>query len=324
MEFLNKVFEQREKPISDSSKKLYTRNLMKLNNDQPITNFNFLKEPKQILHMIKDYKPTTQRSYIIAICTVLKNSKHQNLYDMYFEILSNFNNQLKVRTEKSDKQQENWLSNDNINEISKDLKTKVVKKVRNKEDYNNLLNYVVLSLYTLHPPRRNVDYSLMKISNNMNDDMYNYLDLKKGQFVFNNYKTQGKYNQVVVPIEEDLMKVIELYLNNHPEKVKLKNKNYDVHFLKSFYNEPIEKSQEITRILNKIFGKNIGSSMLRNMYLSNKYGDMVDELKSDTKEMGTSVDVALSTYIKEYLILLICIKIILINWFIYIFALRAA
>ena len=33
MEFLNKVFEQRDKPISDSSKKLYTRNLMKLNND---------------------------------------------------------------------------------------------------------------------------------------------------------------------------------------------------------------------------------------------------------------------------------------------------
>jgi len=299
MEFLNKVFEQRDKPISDSSKKLYTRNLMKLNNEQPITNFNFLKEPKQILNMIKDYKPTTQRSYIIAICTVLKNSKHQNLYDMYFEILSKFNNDLKVRTEKSEKQMNNWLSNDNINEISKDLKSKVVKRVRNKTDYNNLLNYVVLSLYTLHPPRRNVDYSLMKISNNMNDDKYNYLDLKKGQFVFNNYKTQGKYNQFVVPIEDDLMKVIELYLNNHPEKSKLKNKNYDVHFLKSFYNEPIEKSQEITRILNKIFGKNVGSSMLRNMYLSNKYGDMVDELKSDTKDMGTSVDVALSTYIKE-------------------------
>jgi len=299
MEFLNKVFEQRDKPISDSSKKLYTRNLMKLNNDQAITNFNFLKEPKQILNMIKDYKPTTQRSYIIAICTVLKNSKHQNLNDMYFEILSNFNNQLKVRTDKTDKQMENWMTNDNINDISKDLKSKVVKKVRTKEDYNNLLNYLVLSLYTLHPPRRNVDYSLMKISNNMNDDKYNYLDMKKGQFVFNNYKTQGKYNQVVVPIEKDLMMVIELYLNNHPEKSKLKNKNYDVHFLKTFYNEPIEKSQEITRILNKIFGKNIGSSMLRNMYLSNKYSNVIDELKSDTKDMGTSVDVALSTYIKE-------------------------
>jgi hypothetical protein len=47
MEFLNNIFEQRDKPISDSSKKLYTRNLMKLNNDQPITNFFFLKNQKK-------------------------------------------------------------------------------------------------------------------------------------------------------------------------------------------------------------------------------------------------------------------------------------
>jgi len=151
----------------------------------------------------------------------------------------------------------------------------------------------------MHQPRRNGDYSLIEISNNMNDDKYYYLDLKKGQFVFNNYKTQGKYNTVVIPIDEDLMQVIELYLNNHPEKSKLKNKNYDVHFLKTFYNEPIEKSQEITRILNNIFGKNIGSSMLRNMYLSNKYSNVIEELKDDVKSMATSVETALSTYIKE-------------------------
>ena len=156
MEFLNNIFNKRDKPINDSSKKIYSRNLMKLNNDQAITNFNLLKDPKQILNMIKDYKPTTQRSYIIAICTVLKNSKHQNLYDMYFEILSNFNTQLKVRTDKTNKQMNNWLSNDNINEISKNLKMKVVKRVRNKEDYMNMFNYLVLSLYTMHPPRRNV------------------------------------------------------------------------------------------------------------------------------------------------------------------------
>jgi len=53
---------------------------------------------------------------------------------MHFEILSKFNNDLKVRTEKRDKQMNNWLSNDNINDISKDLKMKVVKRVRNKEE----------------------------------------------------------------------------------------------------------------------------------------------------------------------------------------------
>jgi hypothetical protein len=69
--------------------------------------------------------------------------------------------------------------------------------------------------------------------------------------------------------------------------------------LKSFYNEDIKASQEITRILNKIFGKNIGSSMLRNMYLTNKYGDMVEELKEDTSDMGTSIGTAPNNYIKE-------------------------
>jgi len=179
MEFLNQVFEKRDKPISDSSKKLYTRNLMKLNDDMPITNFNFLKEPKVVLSKISQYKPTTQRSYIIAICTVLKQSKHQKLYDMYFEILSKFNNDLKVRTDKSEKQEKNWMSNDEIEDISKALKLKVVKKARNKEDYTNILNYMVLSLYTLTPPRRNIDYSLMRLSTDMSDTKYNYLDPNK-------------------------------------------------------------------------------------------------------------------------------------------------
>ena len=39
--------------------------------------------------------------------------------------------------------------------------------------------------------------------------------------------------------------------------------------------------------------------MLRNLYLSNKYSGIVEDLKKDTKNMGTSVGVALSTYIKE-------------------------
>jgi lysine/ornithine N-monooxygenase len=123
--------------------------------------------------------------------------------------------------------------------------------------------------------------------------------MDKEQFIFNNYKTQGKYNSVVVPIENELMKVISLYLSNHPEKSKLKNKYYNIHFLKSFYNEDIKASQEITRILNKIFGMKIGSSMLRNMYLTNKYSGMIEELKEDTKSMSTSVGVALNNYIKD-------------------------
>jgi hypothetical protein len=123
--------------------------------------------------------------------------------------------------------------------------------------------------------------------------------MDKKEFIFNNYKTNGTYNSVVIKIEDELMKVILLYLANHPEKSKLKNKTYNIHFLKTFYNEDIIKSQEMTRILNKIFGKSVGSSLLRNMYLSNKYSGIIENLKKDTTDMGTSVDVALNNYIKK-------------------------
>ena len=300
MDFLNAIYDKRDKPISESSKKLYNRNLKKLNNDNDVTNFDFLKNPRVVLDKIKHHKPTTQRSYIISICTVLKNeAKHKQFYDQYFDILTKMNNDLKVRTDKTEKQEKNWMSNDEINDIYKKLSLKIVKKIKTKEDFNNLLNYVVLSLYTLHKPRRNIDYTLMKISNDTSNDEFNYLDMNRQIFIFNNYKTKGKYDKVIVPIEDNLFDIIKLYLSNHPDKSKVKNKNYNVHFLVNSYNEPINKSNDMTRLLNKIFGKKIGSSMLRNMYLTNKYGDMIGELKKDTKQMSTSVDVALDTYIKS-------------------------
>ena len=54
----------------------------------------------------------------------------------------------------------------------------------------------------------------------------------------------------------------------------------------------------MTEILNSIFDKKIGSSMLRNMYLTNKYGDLMKELKTDVSDMGTIVGVAMNNCIK--------------------------
>ena len=82
-------------------------------------------------------------------------------------------------------------------------------------------------------------------------------------------------------------------------KAELKKKEYDIPFLVDEQGKALKKSTEITKILNKIFGKNISSSMLRNIFLTDKYGDVMEELKKDTKAMATSVDVAMNNYIKE-------------------------
>jgi hypothetical protein len=38
--------------------------------------------------------------------------------------------------------------------------------------------------------------------------------------------------------------------------------------------------------------------MLRNIFLSSKYSDIINELKDDAAGMGTSVNTALNNYIK--------------------------
>ena len=297
--FLDNIFNKREKQIGDSSKKLYTRNLEKMNNNNEVTDLTFLKNTSEILKFIAKYKPTTQRSFIISICTVLKNNDDK-LYNQYFELLSKFNNDLKINVDKSEKQTKNWIEESDIQTIYNDVRTKASeKKTKSKDSFDNMLNYLIISLYILQAPRRNIDYTLMKISSDMTDTNFNYLDLKNKQFIFNNYKTQGKYNSVNITIEPDLFIVINKYIKIHPEFKKMKNKSYNFHFLVNYNRDEINKSQNMTLLLNKIFNKKIGSSMLRNMFLTTKYGKIMKELKVDVADMGTSVDVALNNYIKN-------------------------
>jgi hypothetical protein len=50
-------------------------------------------------------------------------------------------------------------------------------------------------------------------------------------------------------------------------------------------------SPQVTRILNKVFDKNVSSSMLRHIYLTNKYKDIpaLSKMQDIATEMGHSV-----------------------------------
>ena len=307
MNKINKIDEAlSNRQLSENSKNLYKRNLLKLNDNKEIKNFNFLKNKDEVLTKIKDLKPTTQRSYIISICSILRdNTKMKKTYDEYFELLKSYNDTLRVNNEKSTTQEKNWITQEEVLKVHKTLKEDIEnslskKRKIDKQLFKKLLNYMILSLYTLIQPRRNKDYSLMRISSNMDDTNFNYLVIDKKnnmKFILNNYKTEKKYHSVEIDIPDDLKQVILLYLKYHPLKLELKNKEFNIPFLVEDSKE-LKTSTEITKILNKIFDKKISSSMLRSIFLTSKYGDLVNELKEDTKIMGTSSGVALNNYIK--------------------------
>ena len=295
--------------LSEQSLNLYKRNLTKLNKNKPIKNFNFLKNKEEILGIIKDLKPTTQRSYIISVCSVLRdNAKYKKLYLEYFELLKQNNNDLKVNTDKSESQKENWISSEEIDNIYETKKKDILDKIGNKRKidstlFDELTNFLILSLYTLIQPRRNKDYALMKLSHNKEDDNFNYVTMdkktKKAMFILNKYKTDKKYHSVEIDIPNTLKEILILYLKFHPHRNQLQEPNYDFHLLVDKQGEPFKNSTEITKRLNKIFDKKISSSLLRNKYLTGKYSGVMEELQKDTKAMATSVSTAMNNYIKQ-------------------------
>ena len=91
---------------------------------------------------------------------------------------------------------------------------------------------------------------------------------------------------------EKLNNLIKLYLKFKPKDIPSLLVNYKHRALNS--------GTDITRRLIKIFdGAKISSSMLRKIYLSDKYSDVMTELDNDAEMMGTSVGTAQSNYIKE-------------------------
>lgn len=293
--------------ISASSKKLYTHNLSRLNGGKPIINLNFLSK-KDVFSRLDALTPNTRRTYLIAIVSCLKDrpeKKYKNLYAKFYEPLMALNKELKDNTLKTDKVKENWVDQSAVQDKQTDLvsvidEIKGLKKV-SAEQYDRLLHAVILSIYTLQPPRRNKDYTDMMICMGQHtDDTKNYLDSRNWKWIFNNYKTQKKYKQQVVDVPDELKTILEVYLKFHPDAKVLKKKTFDpVPFLVHQDGKPINTSTEMTRILNKIFGKKVGVSMLRASYLTDKYGDKIKDLEDTTNAMGTSVDVAMNNYIKK-------------------------
>jgi integrase len=160
---------------------------------------------------------------------------------------------------------------------------------------------MVLALYVHNPPRRNKDYQLMNIVKKYNDKYdndINYLSYDENKFIFNNYKTSKKYGRQILDMNDELKECVDFYLKFHP-KVKGKiTKTLNTPFLVSHTGSPLVQTNSMTKLLNKVFGKKISSSALRHIFLTDKYKDVVDEMKDDALMMGHSTGQQ-KDYIKE-------------------------
>jgi hypothetical protein len=258
--------------MSDSSKRLYLHNLKKLNDGKELKDFNFLKKTEDIMKKMPVNR-NTARSYIIATVNACKGRKgFKKPLEFYTKKMDEINAELKDATNKTDRYKENEMSWEEI----LDARDKLPK---------DSVEYVLMCLMTMTPPRRNLDYIMKVGAPQETNNWYN-----GHLFYFNNYKTAGKYKTQIVEPPMALKNVIDEYLVERPFK------SNDLLIKRS--GKPFT-TKDIQLTLNKILGKQIGCTMMRSIFLSSKYGDMMQEMKDDTQKMGTSTAVAESNYIKK-------------------------
>jgi hypothetical protein len=294
--------------LAESSSTMYIKSLFNLNGKKPFKSLSFLKKTADIDKALERYAENTKKTLLGIIVGSLVISGVKG----YGKTLAHYQKQLGIKAkelraientnDKTEKQSKNWESLEDINKNKAErwttLKEKIGKKAKiTPAVYEDLLSSLVVALYTDTSPRRNQDYMRMvvvkKWKPELNKDV-NYLDLAGQRFVFNVYKTSRKYGEHIVNIPNELMSVINVYLKYHP----LKSSKWATPqaFLVYHDGRALTVVNAITRILNKWFGKNIGSSMLRHIWMTNKIN--IEALKQTAADMGHSLSQNLA-YVKN-------------------------
>lgn len=301
-----------KRSVSDTTARLYIKNLWTVNGRKPFKSLTFLRKYDDVHQAMDGYAPASQKTFVASIVSALDGYKDKPMYKKaYNHWVDVMNGKVKEHNEavasldggKTQKEHDNWVEWDDVQKKFEALKAEVAgfgKDITPKQ-FQTLQDYFVLGLYTQQPPRRNADYLNMWVYKGNAKDLdnsRNYLILSSSgnpeKFIFNVYKTARRYGQQSEEVKPELADTIKHYLKYHPLQKGNRKRTLTYKMLVKHDGSLLESANSITRILNRLFGKKVGSSLLRHSYLSGKYN--LEEMEEDARMMAHSV-----TQQREYL-----------------------
>lgn len=245
-------------------------------------------QPADITQMIDIMKNeeglsnSTIKGYLTAIQVHLKGKgiEDQDINKFILARIHDFNVVEKKHLEQnvlSDAQQQNYVKWNKIMEVRRRLATDIDTKKKHS-------NYALLSCYVFFPPRRVQDYAHMLILNSetdINDPNNNYYYRAQHKFIFNKYKTSGKYGQQVFKVP----KRVGVILNEYIDTFDIQGSLFDM------------SETNIIRRLHGIFQrflqKNISVNLLRHSFISYKRNlkqlETVKQKRTIAYKMGHSI-----------------------------------
>lgn len=278
--------------LSAGSLKTYTSLLKNVHKnvfkDKDISKKDF-DECDKILEYLKELKPNQRKTILSGLVVISDKPKYRSAM---LEDIKDYSKEIN-KQEKSVAQEANWIEQNELNEVFANVKstaTALYKKSKlTMSDLQDIQNYIILCLMTglYIPPRRNLDYTEMKIKN-INKDTDNYID--KNSLVFNTYKTAKFYGEQRIEIPKELKSILTKWIKINDSEYLL----FDINGSKL-------TSVKLTQRLNKIFGKHAGANLLRHLFLTEKFGDTIkknNEIAESMEDMGSSAS-QLKVYVKH-------------------------
>jgi len=292
--------------LAEGSIKNYKISLQKLHermfNTKAIKNLKWLEDKDKILEALKDYKPTTKRNYLNSIIVFIQAHTDKfastDYFKKYTEVRDEINQELRDKAssgEKTEKQKDNWITADEYDDILSTYKkyfskNKIFSKDIDGDDIRLLQEFALLKLYQQIPSRN--DFATIKVISpreyqkiKKDELTENYLitDRDKYFFIINSWKTKKDENdRRRIDVPADIKKVLKLLIAKQKGNYLFTNKN----------GTPLKRNG-LTKYLQSIFkkfypDKSVSSSMLRHIYLTDKYGKVKEEMKKDQELLAHS------------------------------------
>jgi len=300
-------------PLKENTIKTYISNVKKINPDLELS---WSKDFKEVMKKLDDMNITdnTKKNYLNALIVIMEALQvYPDVRSKYISVRDGFNKQYEKENESgiiSDKQAPNFTTKESfdkmVEQIRKEVTFKKLKQVKNPTlDQRNLFQlFIILQLYRLIPVRNELA-TLKKITpdnfsklSDEDKEKNNYLIIdKKGKMKMSlgEYKTSKKYGVKVIDVPPVPRRLLTIWFNRY-------NKDNNAVFLQQ-KDSPLTKNnltKMLTRASEKYMdGRKISTTMIRKIYLSDKYADKNEAQKKDSDVMGHSIDTQNKVYIKK-------------------------
>ena len=299
--------------LSDKSLKVYTNTINKILKDiDGCDDLECLKDTKKVIKYLdsKEVSFLTKRNYYNTIIVFMQaKEKPENIIKIYQDkrdILNDEYLNFQKTGEKTEKQKQSWATLDELNDVNHKLLIEVdkinKKDTYTKKDLQLVQNYFILSFYLDTPLRNDLNNTkVIKLNeyNKLSDEDINnsnYLVYGSKNFLsLSQYKTFKKFGLKKIELNKNIVKVFRLWQDKF-------NPNKEYLLININTNEPMSSHQltlTLTKLFQKYLNKNISTTMLRHIVLSEKFGDIKNEMEEMAEKMGHSVSTQQTIYVKN-------------------------